>query len=414
VQLHREGAVLDEAEPQRLARDGLLDLQLVEGLGDRGRADHLAADAIAQLGGVERERHPALDRRQPGLGQHVGHRVRHAEVGRHGAVEDAVEDAEHVGGGAADVDADHVDLVALGQRRDDEAHRARGRHDRRVGPAHQLAVARRLGHHVLHEHVVDGVAGRRQVLGLERRPQVVDELQRDPALEDGPHVAAHRAVAGVDHRQIEAGAQPRPGLGRAQELGDRDDVLAGAAVGAAGQEDHVGPQLADALDLLVRQPAVVDRDRVHDDRAGTERGAGGALGGHVLDDAGHHHLQAAAGRAGRDVQIGADAVLLGADDARAVGAVRVRGRAVGQELPAAQLLDLAHGVEHAAGDVLDRRLDGGRRLAARGQAVLAGGVPLDQDRLGRGRPAVGRDHRADRRRIDRGAGGRVRGHEAPL
>ncbi len=51
----------------------------------------------------------------------------------------------------------------------------------------------------------------------------------------------------------------------------------GAAVDAAGEQDHVGAEVADAVDLLVREAPVVGGDDVHDDGAGAEGGALGAL-----------------------------------------------------------------------------------------------------------------------------------------
>src|SRR6185436_10258840 len=62
----------------------------------------------------------------------------------------------------------------------------------------------------------------------------------------------------------------------------------------------------------------------------------------------------------------------------------------------AQLLDLGHGVDHAHGHVVEGRLDGRGRLAARDEPPALGPV-LDEDGLGRGAPAVGGQHRADRR-----------------
>jgi hypothetical protein len=76
------------------------------------------------------------------------------------------------------------------------------------------------------------------------------------ALDLGPG----RRVAGVDDGQVEGVAQARPGLGGAQQLGDAHDMLFRSAIGAAGHEDHVGAELADALDLLVRQALVVGGD----------------------------------------------------------------------------------------------------------------------------------------------------------
>ena len=66
------------------------------------------------------------------------------------------------------------------------------------------------------------------------------------------------------------------------------------------------------------------------------------------------------------------------------------------------------GIQHAAGDVFKRRLDGGRRLAPPRLAVLAPRSgnravdQLDQDRLGRRAAAVGGEDRADRPGIERG------------
>src|SRR5262249_18385112 len=65
-----------------------------------------------------------------------------------------------------------------------------------------------------------------------------------------------------------------------------------------------------------------------------------------------------------------------------------------QEPAAAQLLYLAHGVQHAAGDVLERGLHRGRRLAAGREPVALGGA-LDQDGLGGGGAAVGGEDGAD-------------------
>ena len=204
--------VLLEREPERLARDRLLDLELLARLGNRRRADHLVADAVAQIGRVEMERHPAQDRRQPRLEQHVRDRVAHAEVGADGAIENAAKDREHVGGGPADVDADDRAPGLGGHGLDHQAHRGRRRHDRRVGPLHELRVAGRLRHHVLHEEVVDALARRPEVLALEHRPQVLDGLQRDDAPQDARDLALRRGVARVDHRQFVAEAEARLGL----------------------------------------------------------------------------------------------------------------------------------------------------------------------------------------------------------
>ena len=59
-----------------------------------------------------------------------------------------------------------------------------------------------------------------------------------------------------------------------------------------------------------------------------------------------------------------------------------------EDRPARQLLDFAHGVGDADGDVVERRFDCGRRFAARGQPVFAAAL-LDEDGFGGGAAAVG-------------------------
>ena len=49
-------------------------------------------------------------------------------------------------------------------------------------------------------------------------------------------------------------------------------------------------QLAQAADLLVRAPAVVEGDDVHHDRPGAQRGALRALAGHLQPQPRDHHL----------------------------------------------------------------------------------------------------------------------------
>ena len=97
--------------------------------------------------------------------------------------------------------------------------------------------------------------------------------------------------------------QPRLGVRGQQHLGDFDKVLDRAAVGSAGNEDHVRPQLADALDFLVVLAAVVDGDNVDDDGSGAQRGPLRALRAHCLDHARDRHLQAAARARCRQVDI---------------------------------------------------------------------------------------------------------------
>ena len=56
----------------------------------------------------------------------------------------AVEDREDVGGCAADIDADQVDVLAFGDRFHDDADRRRRRHDGRAGHVDEFLIARRL------------------------------------------------------------------------------------------------------------------------------------------------------------------------------------------------------------------------------------------------------------------------------
>ena len=89
VSAARQALVVDERQAQRLAADRLLDLQLLQRLRDRGRADHLVARAgsAAPRRSIV-ERHPALDVLDARLRQHVADGVAHPEVGGDGAVED--------------------------------------------------------------------------------------------------------------------------------------------------------------------------------------------------------------------------------------------------------------------------------------------------------------------------------------
>ena len=102
-----------------------------------------------------------------------------------------------------------VDPLPLGDRLEDVADRAGRRHDRRVGPLHQLVVARRVRHHVLEEQVVDRVAGRAEVLALQHRPQVVDDREVERLVERRCDERRRVLVAGVDDRQLVRAAEPR-------------------------------------------------------------------------------------------------------------------------------------------------------------------------------------------------------------
>ena len=384
----RQRLVMDQGQPQGLPGDGLLDLEFVKGLRHGGGADHLVLDPVAQVLLVDRERHPAHDVVEAGFGQHVRNAVAHPQVGGHGPVEDALEDGKHVGRRAADVHADQVDPLLLRDGLHDEAHRGRRRHDRRAGPRNQLLVARRLGHDVLEEQIVDLVAGGREVLLFQRRPQVLRDGQGRLLRKNLRDALARLLVAGVDQRQVIAHAQARAGLGGGNVFRHLHHVHDRAAVRAARQQNHVRPQGADALDLLVRQAAVVRGQHVHDDRPRPEGAPLRALGRHALHHAGDHHLEAAAGAARGDVDVHPGFRV-------STHAARRHDLFPVENLPAGQLLDLRNRVEHPARDVLEGGFDGGRRLPAIGLPVLPADF-LDQDRLRRRAAAVRGDDRLER------------------
>ena len=160
---------------------------------------------------------------------------------------------------------------------------------------------------------MDGVAGGLQVFRFQSRAEVVDYLQRGllakRLLDGGPG----GRVAGVNDGQFVAGAEAGTGVGRGDRLGLGHHVADGAAIGAAGEKYHVRPKVSDPFDALVGASAVVGRQRVDDDGAGAERGARCRFGRHLTDHAGHHHLEAAAGRGGGDVGVGAFVSLSGND-----------------------------------------------------------------------------------------------------
>ena len=72
------------------------------------------------------------------------------------------------------------------------------------------------------------------------------------------------------------------------------DHLAVAAVGAAGQQQDVGRERDDVLDVGLRQPIGEGPDQP---RAGAERGAPRRLGGELAHQADRHHAQPAGGAA---------------------------------------------------------------------------------------------------------------------
>ncbi len=373
--------MLSEGKRKRLARQGMLHQELLERLRDARWADHLVLDGVLEPGAVVGHRQPPQDVVGPGFGQHVRDAVAHAEVGAHGAVEHAAEDAEYVCGGAADVHADEVDPFSLRYAFHDAADSRRGGHDGGAGPLHEFFVAGGVGHDVLEEELLDVLAGRAEIFLLEAGPDVLDDAQGGHVAEHGADVVPCVAVAGVDDGQAEGAAEPGPGPGGADELCQLHHVRDRAAIRAAAQQDHVGAQGADAGYLLVRQAAVVGGDHVHHDGAGPEGGLLCALSGHCLDGACHQHLKPAAGAAGGDIDVHTALAVGGPHNVIPV-----------QDSAPAQFLKFLYGIEHATGDVLERRLDGRGRLPTTRQAVALG-PSLNEDGLGGRAPAVrGEDH----------------------
>ena len=79
---------------------------------------------------------------RPASARYVGYAVGHAEVGRYRAVEDIVEDAEHVGGGAAYVNAHDIDILLFGYGLHHEANCAGRGHDGRACPGDEFSINR--------------------------------------------------------------------------------------------------------------------------------------------------------------------------------------------------------------------------------------------------------------------------------
>ena len=91
-----------------------------------------------------------------------------------------------------------------------------------------------VGHHVLHEEIVNGVTGRHQVFLLHGGPDIVDHAECGLVGELGLHVPAGILVPRVDHGQLVPGPQAGLGIGRSDELGQLHDVGLRSPVYAAG------------------------------------------------------------------------------------------------------------------------------------------------------------------------------------
>ena len=107
------------------------------------------------------------------------------------------------------------------------------------------------------KEVVDLVAGRSEVLAFQHRANVIGDHERrfltQNLLDSIPSVF----VAGVDQRELITHSQPGTGISRRDVFGHLHYVGHGPAIRPAGEQDHVGTERADTLNLLVRQAAVV-------------------------------------------------------------------------------------------------------------------------------------------------------------
>ncbi|OPZ80742.1 MAG: hypothetical protein BWY76_03263 [bacterium ADurb.Bin429] len=229
---------------------------------------------------------------------------------------------------------------------------------------------------------MDGVAGGAEVFALQHRAQVIHEFQLHQFTENSGNAVASGHVPGIDHRQAVAFPQPRARVGRAQRLRQIQQVLGSAAVSAAGHENHVRTNAADALYALVLSPAVIYRQHVNDDGARAQRRPLRALRRHVLHHPGHQHLQAAASAAGGQVDI--HPVLV-----RRAGQRRLPPS---REGAAGQIFQFVQRVQHAYGHVVEGRFHGGGRLAARDQPIRFP-IAFNEDRLRRRAAAIGGNNR---------------------
>ena len=242
---------------------------------------------------------------------------------------------------------------------------------------------------MLEEQVVDRIAGRCQVFLLHRRPQVLDQGEFDAVVK---RVSDHFPcvnVAGEDHRHSVLAAETRLRLGGGHHLGDLNDMLRGAAICAAGDQDHVRPQFPDPLDLLVWQSLVVGGDGVHHDRPGSQCGSLGAGGGHFADHSGDHHLQSTSRAGSGDVEV----------TTFRFGRRTYDLAVVIDQATAGQFSDLGHRIDHTHRHIGGGFLDRGGGFPAERLPILSIDL-FDQDCLGRGAAAVGRQDHVDLIEID--------------
>ena len=242
-------------------------------MGNGGRPNHLVLDPVAQVTFVHIKRHPTHHILQTGFGEDIGDRVAHSQIGGYRAVENTLEHREYISGCTADIDADHLDVLQVSDGLHNRTDRTRGGHDRRISPRHQFLVPGCLLHHMFQEQVMDRLAGGQQVFPFQHRSQVVDNREIDLLFQCLLDQLARFLVAGINNRQVVAGTKTRFRIGGADQFGDFDDMSSRAAINTAGEQDHIGTQVANPFDLLVWLPLVIGGDYVHHNGAGTQGGA---------------------------------------------------------------------------------------------------------------------------------------------
>ncbi len=186
--------------------------------------------------------------------------VAHAVVGADGAVEAPRGDAEDVGGRAADVHREYVLAQMLRRGPHLQPDGRRGGQHRGSRPAQQVGVARGARHDVLHEQLVDDLTGGADRLARQGGAHVAGHAHLDPWPQRGRHGGPGRAITRVDHR--------RRATRRGHPLSHLGDARQRSALGAASQQNHVGPQAAQPRDALVGRETVVQAEAATDDGAG--------------------------------------------------------------------------------------------------------------------------------------------------
>ncbi len=326
-----------------------------------GGIEVLVPDPVPGLLLGDREVEQRNDRRNPRRGHHVQRAVGHAEVRADGAEDPPLLGGKDVGRRPADVHHQDLLLRRRSGQGEDLPHRCGRRKDRGRDPISEGGIPRRVGHHVLHEQLVDGFAGRSQVLHIALGAEVLDRVEEVAVTESLPDEIPGVLIAGVDHGQARLVRELRPEFRLPHQLAEKHRAGDGLAVETAGDQEHVRPELLQGLDLAIRHAPVVQGDGVEEHGPGAEGGAFGAPGGHLPDEPRDHHGQTAAGARGEQER---------------------QGRAITRdERHAGRLFEVPQRPKQAYRHVRSRRLHGGGRFAAdEPQLVLS----AEEDRLGGG------------------------------